>query len=207
MLGLTRPTSGTATAGRQAYQQLDDPIRVVGSGSRGASVPSGPDGRNHLSAGHGGRAPGEQGRGGASAGGARRRPPSACEGLFPWGCETAPPRPWGARVGALLRNHVAAVVLVLVILFVIDPAVSAVVEDYAEYSLSGLGISLSRGAGEDIGAASCLRSGSRPHLGRVHRGAGGRPGRRGSGPPSGSSRRRCPWRSGPAGQGPAVEPS
>jgi ABC-2 type transport system permease protein len=62
----------------------------------------------------------------------------------------------GAGVGALLRNQVAAVVLVLVILFVIDPAVSAIVEDYAKYSLSGLGISLSGGTGEDFSGEELL---------------------------------------------------
>jgi hypothetical protein len=54
----------------------------------------------------------------------------------------------GAGVGALLRNQVAAVVLVLVIIFVLDPTLTAVVDGYDRYSLSGLGIALSGGSGE-----------------------------------------------------------
>lgn len=62
----------------------------------------------------------------------------------------------GAGVGALLRNQVVAVVLVLVALFVIDPTVSALVDDYAKFSLGGLGTSMSGGSGEDAGASDLL---------------------------------------------------
>jgi ABC-2 type transport system permease protein len=62
----------------------------------------------------------------------------------------------GAGVGALLRNQVAAVVLVLVLLFVIDPAVSALAEDYTKYSLAGLGVSLSGGPAEDVNGGELL---------------------------------------------------
>jgi ABC-2 type transport system permease protein len=48
----------------------------------------------------------------------------------------------GAGVGSLLRNQVAAVVLLLVVLFVVDPAVAALVDDYAKYSLAGLATAL-----------------------------------------------------------------
>lgn len=62
----------------------------------------------------------------------------------------------GAGMGALFRNQVAAVVLVLVLLFVVDPAISALAEDYAKYSLGGLGVTLSGGSAEDIGAGDLL---------------------------------------------------
>jgi ABC-2 type transport system permease protein len=62
----------------------------------------------------------------------------------------------GAGVGALLRNQVVAVVLVLVVLFVVDPTVSALVDDYAKFSLGGLGTSMSGGSGEDAGASDLL---------------------------------------------------
>ena len=55
---------------------------------------------------------------------------------------------FGAAVGALLRNQVAAVVLVLVLLFVVDPTVAALAPDYAPYSLNGLGVAMS-GGGEN----------------------------------------------------------
>ena len=62
----------------------------------------------------------------------------------------------GAGVGALLRNQVVAVVLVLVVLFVVDPTVSALVDDYAQFSLGGLGTSMSGGSGEDAGTSDLL---------------------------------------------------
>lgn len=53
----------------------------------------------------------------------------------------------GAGFGALLRNQVAAVVLLLVVLFVVDPAVSAVLDAYAKFSLNGLTTALTGGGG------------------------------------------------------------
>ena len=38
-----------------------------------------------------------------------------------------------------MRNQVAAVVLVLVFLFVVDPAIASLVDAYSQFSLSGLG--------------------------------------------------------------------
>jgi hypothetical protein len=57
----------------------------------------------------------------------------------------------GAGLGALLRNQVAAVVIVLVQIFVVDPTLVALVEDSAGFTLTGLGIAMS-GAdeGEDV---------------------------------------------------------
>ncbi len=55
----------------------------------------------------------------------------------------------GVALGALLRNQVAAVVLVLVLILVIDPAVAAVSHGYAKFSLQGLGVALSGGTAED----------------------------------------------------------
>jgi ABC-2 type transport system permease protein len=63
---------------------------------------------------------------------------------------------FGAAIGAVLRNQVAAVVLVLVVLFVIDPTVAALVPDYAPYSLNGLGVAMSRGGAEALGGEEPL---------------------------------------------------
>jgi ABC-2 type transport system permease protein len=60
---------------------------------------------------------------------------------------------FGVAVGALLRNQVAAIVLVLLILFAIDPAVGALLPDYEKYSLTGLATAMSGGSAEDIGAS------------------------------------------------------
>ena len=54
----------------------------------------------------------------------------------------------GASLGAALRNQVAAIVTLLLIFFVVDPAVSALVEGYAPFSLSGLSGSIT-GTTED----------------------------------------------------------
>jgi ABC-2 type transport system permease protein len=58
----------------------------------------------------------------------------------------------GVAVGSLLRNQVAAIVLLLVFLFVVDPAISALAKDYAKFSLSGLSTSMSGGTSEEFGA-------------------------------------------------------
>jgi ABC-2 type transport system permease protein len=67
---------------------------------------------------------------------------------------------FGAAIGALLRNQVLAVVLVLVVLFVIDPTVAALVPDYAPYSLNGLGVSMSGGGQEALGGDEPLPFGA-----------------------------------------------
>jgi ABC-2 type transport system permease protein len=54
----------------------------------------------------------------------------------------------GAALGALLRNQVAAVVIVLVLIFVVDPTLGALVEDVGQFTLTGLGISMSGGEGD-----------------------------------------------------------
>jgi ABC-2 type transport system permease protein len=62
----------------------------------------------------------------------------------------------GAAVGALLRNQVAAVVLLLVVLFVVDPAVGALVPTYEKFSLTGMATAMSGGSADDIGADDLL---------------------------------------------------
>jgi len=62
----------------------------------------------------------------------------------------------GVALGALMRNQVAAVVLVLVFLFVIDPVITAVAEGYAKFSLTGLGTSMSGGSAEDVQGSDLL---------------------------------------------------
>jgi ABC-2 type transport system permease protein len=59
---------------------------------------------------------------------------------------------FGAGLGALLRNQVVAVVLVLVFLFIVDPTLIALFDGYDRYSLSGLGTSMSGGPEEDLEA-------------------------------------------------------
>ena len=54
----------------------------------------------------------------------------------------------GAGLGALLRNQVAAIVIVLVALFVVDPTLAALDEDVAGFTLSGLGAAIN-GASDD----------------------------------------------------------
>lgn len=51
----------------------------------------------------------------------------------------------GAALGALLRNQVAAVVIVLVLIFVVDPTLAALIEDVGQFTLTGLGIAMSGG--------------------------------------------------------------
>jgi hypothetical protein len=50
---------------------------------------------------------------------------------------------FGAGLGALLRNQVAAIVIVLVTIFVVDPTITALSEPAGAYTLTGLGASIS----------------------------------------------------------------
>ena len=63
---------------------------------------------------------------------------------------------FGAGLGALLRNQVVAVVLVLVLLFVVDPTLTALVDGYDKFSLSGLQTSITGGTEEDCGGEDLL---------------------------------------------------
>ena len=63
---------------------------------------------------------------------------------------------FGAGLGALLRNQVVAVVLVLVLLFVVDPTLTALVDGYDKFSLSGLQTSITGGTEEDFGGEDLL---------------------------------------------------
>jgi ABC-2 type transport system permease protein len=63
---------------------------------------------------------------------------------------------FGAGLGALLRNQIAAVVLVLVFLFVVDPVLVALIDGYDKFSLSGLGTSITGGTEEDFGGEDLL---------------------------------------------------
>jgi ABC-2 type transport system permease protein len=55
----------------------------------------------------------------------------------------------GAAFGALLRNQVAAVVVVLLLIFVVDPVIVGLLEDVAQFTLTGLGIAMSGGDSGD----------------------------------------------------------
>jgi ABC-2 type transport system permease protein len=55
----------------------------------------------------------------------------------------------GAALGALLRNQVAAVVTLLVLIFVVEPVVGALLEDVAPFTLTGLGAAMSGATGDD----------------------------------------------------------
>jgi ABC-2 type transport system permease protein len=63
---------------------------------------------------------------------------------------------FGAGLGALLRNQVVAVVLVLVFLFIVDPTLIALLDGYDEYSLTGLQTSITGGSEEDFGGVDLL---------------------------------------------------
>jgi len=60
---------------------------------------------------------------------------------------------FGVALGAVLRNQVAGVVGILVLLFVVDPAISSSAHGYAPYSLWGVGLTLTghRGTTGSIG--------------------------------------------------------
>ena len=69
----------------------------------------------------------------------------------------------GAALGALLRNQVAAIVVVLVQIFVVDPSLAGLVPDIAPFTLTGLGAAMS-GVGSDndllpAGAAALVWAG------------------------------------------------
>jgi hypothetical protein len=66
---------------------------------------------------------------------------------------------FGVALGALLRNQVAAVVVVLVFLFVVDPAIAALVDEYGQFSLSGLASAISGGSPEDAPGSELLPQG------------------------------------------------
>lgn len=51
----------------------------------------------------------------------------------------------GSAFGALLRNQVAAVVIVLVLIFIVDPVIAGLLEDVWQFTLTGLGIAMSGG--------------------------------------------------------------
>jgi ABC-2 type transport system permease protein len=55
----------------------------------------------------------------------------------------------GVGIGALLTNQVAAIVVVLMVIFVVDPALAALVGGYGRFSLEGLGVSLSGSPSQD----------------------------------------------------------
>src|ERR687895_359587 len=63
---------------------------------------------------------------------------------------------FGAGLGALLRNQVVGVVLVLVFLFVVDPTLTALVDGYDKFSLSGLQTSITGGSEEDFAGEDLL---------------------------------------------------
>jgi len=58
----------------------------------------------------------------------------------------------GAGLGALLRNQVAAIVIVLVQIFVVDPTLAALIEGFGPFTLTGLGAAISglEGDGDDL---------------------------------------------------------
>jgi ABC-2 type transport system permease protein len=55
----------------------------------------------------------------------------------------------GAAFGSLLRNQVAAVVIVLVLIFIVDPTIMGLLENVGQFTLTGLGIAMSGGTGDD----------------------------------------------------------
>ena len=57
----------------------------------------------------------------------------------------------GVGIGALFTNQVAAVVVVLLFPLLVDPALSALIDGYGRFGLSGLGLALSGSTGENGG--------------------------------------------------------
>lgn len=55
----------------------------------------------------------------------------------------------GSAFGALLRSQVAAVVIVLVLIFVVDPVIVGLLEGAGAFTLTGLAIAMSGGDGGD----------------------------------------------------------
>ncbi len=55
----------------------------------------------------------------------------------------------GSAFGALLRNQVAGVVIVLVLIFVVDPVIAGLLENVGQFTLTGLGIAMSGGDNGD----------------------------------------------------------
>jgi hypothetical protein len=55
----------------------------------------------------------------------------------------------GTALGALLRNQVAAVVSILVLIFVLEPTLNALVGGVAPFTLTGLGAAMSGASGDD----------------------------------------------------------
>ena len=49
----------------------------------------------------------------------------------------------GAGLGSLLRNQVAAIVIVLVQIFIVDPTLTALIDDIGPFTLTGLGAAMS----------------------------------------------------------------
>jgi ABC-type transport system involved in multi-copper enzyme maturation permease subunit len=58
----------------------------------------------------------------------------------------------GVALGLLVRNQVATIVTLLLLIFAVDPAISALADDYARFSLSGLSSAMSGGTSDDFGA-------------------------------------------------------
>lgn len=77
----------------------------------------------------------------------------------------------GAALGALLRNQVAAVVLVLVQLFVVDPTLGVVIDGAEQFTLTGLGVAMSGADGGDdvlpLGVAALVWAGYAALLGAL----------------------------------------
>ena len=55
----------------------------------------------------------------------------------------------GSAFGQLLRNQVAGVVIVLVLIFVVDPVIAGLLENVGQFTLTGLGIAMSGGDNGD----------------------------------------------------------
>ena len=58
---------------------------------------------------------------------------------------------FGVGFGSLLTNQVAAVVIVLILVSVVDPIVASLVSGYGRFSLQGLAMGLSGGTAKDAG--------------------------------------------------------
>jgi ABC-2 type transport system permease protein len=60
----------------------------------------------------------------------------------------------GSALGALLRNQVVALALALLVLFVVEPVLTGLIDGYQRYSLTGVRVAITGGAAESAGTAA-----------------------------------------------------
>jgi ABC-2 type transport system permease protein len=62
----------------------------------------------------------------------------------------------GLGIGGLLRNQIAAVCVLVALVFIVDPVISGLVAAYGKWSVTGLGVAMSGGTSSDGGGPQDL---------------------------------------------------